>query len=183
MTQTDIGFDTGKKLWFIQSWTDNRIFLGLQLVKDSNIKLNNVLCDTYAWAPNTQAGESATTSHGRFRFSEGDIEIKRDDAIAQSIKIKGLNDTLQLIEFNPNKIIVQYNLPSMDWTLDMDGNRFITMNLVGVLTGSLLKEKLRFVIENPKSVLYSSAITIINSNLMVRQASNNVNQCLTGPQS
>lgn len=183
MTQTDIGFDTTKKLWFLQSFTDNRQFLGLQLVKDSNMTLDKVLCDTYAWPANPQTGESPTISHGRFRFSEGDIDIKRNDAIAQSIKITGLNPILQFMEFTPKKIIVQYNLPSMDWTLEMDGNKFVTMNLVGILTGTLMKEKLRFVIEEPDSVLYSNAITIINSNLKIKPVSNTLNRCLSEPPS
>lgn len=183
MTQTDIGFDTGKLLWFIMSFTDNRIFLGQQLVKDGNIKLDRVLCDSYAWGPNVNGGESPTISHGRLRFSEGKVDIERSDAIAESIKITGMADKLQFMEFNPSIIRVQYNIPSMDWTLEMDGNKYVTMNLVGVLSGDLAKEKKRFVIEKPQSVLYSNAITIINSNLEIKPTSNSLNRCLTAPPS
>lgn len=184
MTQTDIGFDTVKKLWFIQSFTDNRQFLGLQLIQDANLKLDKVLCDSYAWGANAQAGESVTMSHGRLRFSEGKIDIDRTDAIAKAVTIKGENPVIQFMEMTPKKIIIQFNLPSMDWTLEMDGNKYITMNLVGILTGGLMKDKLRFIIESPKSVLYSNAITIINSNLQIRPKPSNISgRCLSGPPS
>ncbi|GAG27041.1 unnamed protein product, partial [marine sediment metagenome] len=43
MSQTDIGFETAKKLWYIKSWTNNRQFLGVQLVHNSNINLIDVV--------------------------------------------------------------------------------------------------------------------------------------------
>jgi hypothetical protein len=55
----------------------------------------------------------------------------------------------------------------MDWTITIDGQNYITRNIVGKVTGGLLNDRKRFVIEQPCTVMYSKQITLIDSNLGV----------------
>jgi len=71
MGQFDLGFDTGKRLWFIQGAGPTRHMLSTIFVKDSNIDLDHVMIDCYAWAEPT----NYKASHGRMRFYDV-MEIK-----------------------------------------------------------------------------------------------------------
>jgi hypothetical protein len=162
MTQTDIGFETAKKLWYIKSFTNNRQFLGVQLVYDSNIKLDNVKIDTYAWAHE----KYPEASNGRLRFFDDKVSIEKHGSVADSILVEGETDftftALPLAE-----IELQFNLPEMDWILTIGDKSVITRNLVGRLTGRLINDRKRFIIKQPESLLYSPEVTLINSNLRI----------------
>jgi len=166
MTQTDIGFDTQKKLWYIESQTDNRQNLGAQLVLDANINLQNVIVDTYAWKHDREL----TSSHGRVRFFDNDqCTINKKSAVADSIDIKGESSNFDFHNFGVGQdVILKFNLPTMDWTITIAGNDYITKNIAGNVNAKIRKDKLRFIIKRPKSVLYSQVITIINSNLEIK---------------
>jgi len=169
MTQTDIGYDTKKKKWYIESYTPNREFLGVQLVHDSNIKLESVIGDTYAWNPSPN--EHTERSQGRMRFFDQDkCEIHKSGAVADSIKITGQYQ-LKFQEIKTeNDVAVFYNIPTMDWTLVIDGGKYVTQNMVFELTGELSEQRKNFIIKNPKSILYSPILTLLNSNLEVTNA-------------
>lgn len=160
MTQTDIGFATDRKLWYVKSWTNNRQFLGVQMVKNSNITLKNVIADTYAWAHE----KYADASNGRLRFFDDPVTIEKKGAIADSIVVEGDSDFV-FIQLPHGDIEVKFNLSDMDWTITIDGVDYVTRNFVGKMTGGMLNERKRFVISQPESVLYSSDVTLINSNL------------------
>lgn len=159
-TQTDIGYETSKNLWYINDLTNTRQFLGVQLVKDSNIKLDNVIIDTYAWA-HDRYGNS---SNGRVRFFDDMCVIKRQGAIADSIEVIG-SSKFNFIKLPSGDIEFKYNLETFDWTMTLQDKEYITRNITGLVSAHLLKERKRFVIEQPKSVLYSKEITLIDSNL------------------
>jgi hypothetical protein len=160
MSQTDIGFDTGKELWYIRSLTDNRQFLGAQMVKNANIKLVDVIVDTYAWAHE----KYANASQGRLRFFDDKCIIEKHGAIADSILVEG-DSEFAFVQLPFGDIEVKFNLPTMDWTITIHGQDYITRNFAGKVTGGLLTERKRFVIEHPRTVMYSKDITLINSNL------------------
>jgi hypothetical protein len=162
MGQTDIGFETGKKLWYIESFTNNRQFLGVQLVNDSNIKLNDVIVDTYAW----KHEKYANASQGRLRFFDDRCTIEKQGSIADSILVEGDSDFV-FTQLPHGDIEVKFNLADMDWTITIDGVDYVTQNFAGKVTGGLLNDRKRFVIEQPRTVMYSKQITIINSNLGV----------------
>jgi hypothetical protein len=164
MTQTDIGFETGKKLWYIESFTNTRQFLGVQLVEDSNIVLDNVDIDTYSWAHD----KYSNASNGRLRFYDDTCTITKRGAIADSVYIKGSEDNFNFNKLPKGDIEVKYNLETFDWTLTIDGMDYITRNFNGKISGKLLKERKRFVISNPESVLYSKGVTLIDSNLEIK---------------
>jgi hypothetical protein len=167
VSQTDIGFETAKMLWYIKSFTDNRQFLGAQLVKDAQIRLEDVIVDTYAWAHD----KYVDASEGRLRFFDNPCTIEKSGGLADSVLVEGDED-FAFTKLPAGDIEIQFNLPTMDWTLHLNGQEHITRNLVGKVTGGLLHDnpggvpsRKRFVIEQPESVLYSKDITIINSNL------------------
>jgi hypothetical protein len=162
MGQTDIGFETGKKLWYIESFTDNRQFLGVQLVKDSNIRLDNVVVDTYAW----KHEKYANASQGRLRFFDDRCTIAKHGSIADSILVEGDSEFL-FTKLPHGDIEVKFNLEDMDWTITIEGVDYVTRNFVGRVNGRLLNERKRFVVTQPESVLYSKDVTLINSNLRI----------------
>lgn len=162
MTQTDIGFETVKKLWYIKSWTNNRQFLGVQMVYDANIQLRDVVADTYAW----DHPKYENASNGRLRFFDDKVSIEKHGSVADSILVEGNRD-FSFIELPLAEIELQFNLPDMDWILTIEGKSYITRNLVGRMTGKLIVTRKRFVIERPTSLLYSPDVTLINSNLGV----------------
>jgi hypothetical protein len=160
MTQTDIGFETSKELWYIESFSDNRQFLGVQLVRGANIRLEDVIVDTYAW----KHEKYANASQGRLRFFDDICTIEKHGAIADSILVEGASDFV-FTRLPAGDIEVKFNLESMDWTLTIGGIDYVTRNFAGKVSGGLLSDRKRFVIEQPESVLHSKDITIINSNL------------------
>jgi hypothetical protein len=162
MTQTDIGFETARKLWYIESLTDNRQFLGVQLVKDSNIQLDNVIVDTYAW----KHEKYSNASNGRLRFFDDPVTIVKTGAIADSIVVEGDSDFV-FTKLPAGDVEVKFNLESMDWTITIDGEDYVTRNFAGKISGGLINDRKRFVIKQPESVLHSMEMTLINSNLEI----------------
>ena len=164
-SQFDLGFDTGKKLWFIQGFNPTRWGNGMIQVRDANIELKNVLCDTYSYPdPRTD-----TISHGRIRFYGGNkIETIGDESVFNSVKITGSDNKFNFIEIQGKKVLLKYNLPSMDWEIDIDGTKLITKDIKGPFTGTLLKDKLRFVLKDVK-ILYSNLVTLIDPELEVKK--------------
>jgi hypothetical protein len=162
MGQTDIGFETGKKLWYIESHTNNRQFLGVQLVKDSNIVLDKVIVDTYAW----KHEKYQNASQGRLRFFDDRCTIEKSGSIADSVLVEGDSDFL-FAQLPHGDIELRFNLEDMDWTIAIDGQDYITRNIVGKVSGGLLKERKRFVMRSPRVVLYSKEVTLIEPNLGV----------------
>jgi hypothetical protein len=160
MSQTDIGFETVRKLWYIKSWTNNRQFLGVQMVRNSNIRLKNVIADTYAWAHE----KYADASNGRLRFFDDPVTIVKTGAVADSIVVEGDSDFV-FTKLPAGDVEVKFNLLDMDWTITINGTDYVTRNFVGKMTGRMLNERKRFVIELPSSVLHSKEVTIIDSNL------------------
>lgn len=162
-SQFDIGFDTRKKLWFIEGSASTRWKNSMLLVKDSNIKLENVLVDSYCWAD----PQNEIISHGRIRFYGGNkIEAKGDESVLDSIKVTGRSDKFKFIEIEAEKVLIKYNLPSMDWALNIDGTELITKDIKGLISGTLLKDKLRFELKGVK-LLYSNLVTLINPELKI----------------
>jgi hypothetical protein len=169
MTQTDIGYDTKKKLWYIESYTPNREFLGVQLVHDANLKLENVIGDTYAWNPNPN--EATKISQGRLRFFDQDkCEIHKRGAVADSIKVTGQYKLNFQEVKTEGDVAVFFNLESMNWSLMIGDGRYTTQNMVFEMTGELSEQRKNFIIKNPKSILYSPILTLVNSNLEIQDA-------------
>jgi hypothetical protein len=132
------------------------------LVKDSNIKLKNVIVDTYAW----KHEKYSNASQGRLRFFDDTCTIEKHGAIADSILVEGESEfTFTLLPLGD--IEVKFNLEDMDWTITINNKDYITRNFSGKVNGGLLNDRKRFVIKQPASVLYSKEITLINSNLEI----------------
>ncbi len=157
MGQTDIGFNTGLKKWFIQGMNDSRHVLGQVHLKDSNITLKNVVCDTYAWADQQQDG----LTHGRLRYYDGTKqEIQGTSALAESVKIEGDMQPFKFVKLH-GKAILKYNIQNLSWSLIIDGNEYITKNIVGKISGTTQKDKIRFLIDE-SDFLFNTYITLIN---------------------
>jgi len=165
LSQFDIGFDTGKKLWFVQGCGATRHILSTMFVRDSNITLKNVMCDTYAWPePNAEH-----ISHGRLRFYGGNkIAAKGDEAVLSEITVNGNGDKWHFIELHGKNVIIKYNLPSMDWELDIDGTKLISKDIKGLLTGTIQKDKLRFELHDVH-ILYSNIVSLIDPELKIKE--------------
>lgn len=160
----EIGFEVGLKKWFVQSWSKNRWNRGQIIVKDSCIKLDNVICDTYSWADS----HNELLSHGRLRFYEGnDITIKQNEAIANSIHVEG-KDKLNFTKYHSKKALLKYNISSMSWTLILDdGKELETCDIKGIINVEVTDEPIRAVLFDVE-ILYSWFVTLINCNLDIK---------------
>jgi hypothetical protein len=169
MTQTDIGRDFEKGLWYLEGRTDNRVTLGAQLVDNGNINLENVMVDSISWGP--VKGDSIDKSHGRMRIYDGnECTMERTYAIADRFDIKGASDGFffKQLQKHEDDLIIKFNLKSMDWTLTIGNESLITKNYAGNISGTINDEDFTFIVTKPKSVLYSQMITLINSPLRVK---------------
>ena len=164
--KTEIGFDLINKRWFLRRAGPTGNFLGLNLIEDNNIELENVPLDTHQW---TDLQDPFKT-HGRFMYYDGCLtEIKGDSVIANSAKIKGNQKKLSFIEINAKEIEFLYNRKKMTWAIIADGNRYETNNIVGIFnkiqfTGSKKDEEIRAFVKD-KKFMYSWLVTIFESNL------------------
>ena len=160
-SQTDIGFNTIIKMWFLQFMDELRWILGSMHVRQE-VRLKNVVIDGFTWPdPN------ARTSHGRFRFyEENKVHIKGQGTFADSIDVIGPDGgDVPFVEFQGVEAVVKYNLKTMDWTIIINGQRYVTRNLVGKITTRLLsKEPIVAVLER-SNVLYSPIVTLVNCGL------------------
>ena len=130
-------------------------------VKNANVNLENVMCDGYGW------GDVRTPeiSHMRLRFYGGNkIEAHGEESILDEINVKGPPNKFYFQEMFGNTVLIKAILPSMEWEIDVDGNKYITKDIKGYLTGTLMKNKLRFVLKNTR-LLYSNLVTLVNPEL------------------
>ena len=164
-SQFDLGFDTGKKLWFIEAsgptrWKDSTLY-----VKDANINLDHVMCDGYGWGD----PRSPDISHMRLRFYGGNkIESHGEESVLEEANITGPQNKFNFIEMKGNLVLIKAILPSMEWEIDVDGNKFITKDIKGPLSGTIMKNRLRFVLKNVR-LLYSNLVTLIDPELNVKK--------------
>jgi hypothetical protein len=176
-SQTDIGFNTVVKMWFVQFMDELRWVLGSMHVRNE-VRLKNVVVDGFTWPdPN------ARTSHGRFRFyDENRVATEGHGTFADSIAVTGPSpDAVSFVEFRNVEPIVKYNVKSMDWTIQIGDQKYVSKNLVGkISTRSMSKEPIVAVLE-PCDVLHSSIVTLINCDLqskipsiVVRMSTNEV---------
>src|SRR5262245_44698254 len=85
-SQTDLGFNTVIRMWFVQFMDELRWILGSMHAR-GEVRLKNVVFDGFTWPdPNTR------TSHGRFRFyEENKVHIDGQGTYADSIDVVGPN--------------------------------------------------------------------------------------------
>ena len=164
-SQFDLGFDTGKKLWFIEASGPTRWKNSTFYVKNANINFENVMCDGYGWGD----PRSPDISHMRFRFYGGNkIETHGDESVLDELSVKGAPNKFYFQEMFGNLVLIKAVLPSMEWEIDIDGNKYITKDIKGPLTGTLMKNKLRFILKDVR-LLYSNLVTLINPELDPKQ--------------
>jgi len=160
-SQTDIGFNTVVKMWFVQFMDELRWILGSMHVRNE-VRLRNVVVDGFTWPdPN------ARTSHGRFRFyEENKVSSEGHGTFADAIDITGPDRAaVPFVEFRNVAPIVKYNIKTMDWTIVIDGQPYVSKNIVGkITTRSMSKEPIVAELE-PSDVLYSHIVTLINCGL------------------
>ena len=162
MSQHDIGFNTGIMKWFVTSFSGNRsVILGQNHIENSNLKLKDVMCNTYHWGDQ----QNPEISHGRLTFYDGNqIEIKATGNLADSYTVTGTDRHFKFTKFMNKSAILKYDLKNAVWKIKIDGNEFITRNIVGLITGVVEKKHVWFDIE-PSNIYFSSIITLINPEL------------------
>jgi len=162
MSQHDIGFNTGLKKWFIQDFSANRsLIIGQKHLKDSNIQIKNVMCNSTMWGDQQQP----QISHGRLTFYDGnEHEIKQQGNLADSYLVTGPNKHFKFTKFENTKAILKYDLPNGVWNIDIEGNKYTTKNICGLITGKCFKDHVWFDIE-PSNIYFNSYITLINPEL------------------
>lgn len=159
--QTDVGFNTIIKMWFLQFMDELRWILGSLHVR-RELRLKNVIVDGFTW-PDL----NARTSHGRFRFyEENKVVTEGHGTFADTIDVTGPEgDAIPFREFRNVEVTVKYNLKTMDWSIMIGDEVFASKNLVGKITSkSFSKEPIICVLE-PCDVLHSHIVTLINCGL------------------
>ena len=163
-SQTDIGFNTVVKMWFVQFMDELRWVLGSMHVRNE-VRLKNVVVDGFTWPdPNTRM------SHGRFRFyDENKVASEGHGTFADSIEVTGPSrDAVSFLELRNVEPTVKYNVKTMDWTLLIGDQRYVSKNIVGkISTKTMSKEPIVAVLE-PCDILYSSIVTLVNCDLQAR---------------
>jgi hypothetical protein len=165
-SQTDIGFNVVVRMWFVQFMDELRWILGSMHVRNE-MRLKNVVIDGFTWPDQT-----ARTSHGRFRFyEENKVASEGHGTFADSIEVTGPNrDAVPFVEFRNVEPTVKYNIKTMDWSVVIGGQSYVSKNIVGkVTTKSMSKEPIVAMLE-PCDVLYSPIVTLINCDLQQKAA-------------
>jgi hypothetical protein len=160
-SQTDVGFNTVIKMWFLQFMDELRWILGSMHVKNE-LRLKDVVIDGFTWPDSNTRG-----SHGRFRFfEENKVAIEGHGTFADHIDVTGpSSEAIPFTEFKNVEPVVKYNLKTMDWTIIIGGQRYVSKNIVGkITTRSLSKEPIVAILE-PCHILYSEIVTLINCGL------------------
>jgi len=162
MSQHDIGFNTVLKKWFIQGFSGNRsVMLDMNMIKNSNIKLTNVMCNTYHWGDQ----QNPEISHGRLTFYDGNQQIiKATGNLADSFEVTGKDINFKFIKIMNKASILKYDLPNGVWNINIDGNFFTTRNIVGIVSGVPEKTHIWFKIK-PSNIYFNSIITLYNPEL------------------
>ena len=160
-SQTDIGFNTVIRMWFLQFMDELRWILGNMHVRHE-VRLKNVVIDGFTWPDS-----NARTSHGRFRFyEENKVQMEVQGTYADSIDVVGPNERdVQFVEFNGVNAVVKYNVKTMDWTIIINDQRYVSKNIIGkITTVSLSKEPIVAILER-SNILHSQIVTLINCGL------------------
>jgi len=159
MSQHDIGFNTGLKKWFVQDFTGNRsLIVGQKHLKDSDIQLENIMCNTTAWGDQ----QNPQISHGRLTFYDGNQQdIKQQGNLADSIRVKGSNNYFKFKKFDNTKSVLKYDVSNGIWQIEVEGNKFLTKHIAGLITGKCFKEHIWFDIE-PSTIYFNTFITLYN---------------------
>jgi len=84
------------------------------------------------------------------------------------LSVTGPAHEFNFMEILGKEVVIKYNLPSMDWELDIDGTKLISKDIIGLVTGSLSKEKLRLVLKDVR-LLYSNIVTLVNPQLDIKK--------------
>src|SRR5262249_31145870 len=107
--QTDIGFNTVIRMWFLQFMDELRWILG-SIHARNEVRLKNVVIDGFTWPD-----ANARTSHGRFRFyEENKVHMEVQGTFAESIAVVGPDaKDVQFVEFKRVDAVVKYNLKTM----------------------------------------------------------------------
>ena len=175
MSQFDIGFNTSMLKWFVQGYTDSRAMSSMNHINNSNIKLDKVMCDTYAWGGDQQ---NPDVTHGRLRYYSGPTqELKATGNLADSFKVTGDKTPFKFLKLH-GKAVLNYNVSNMTWNIIIDGNTFTTKNIVGLITGETEKKHIRFDIEE-STIYFNTFITLINPDFITPSK----DQCNTFPNS
>jgi len=155
-SQADIGFATDVRRWFITFFSTTRWIINtFQVYK--KLSLKNVTIDTYAWADT----DKEDLSHGRFRFfGDTDIEIITDSNDISEVHLSS-ESNVKFIKMNGD-LEIKYNIKSMDWTITIDGNGFVTKDIKGKLTGSMTVDPVRFIGSKKVNIYYSNLVTLID---------------------
>jgi hypothetical protein len=160
-SQTDVGFNTIIKMWFLQFMDELRWILGSMHVS-KELRLKNVIVDGFTWPD-----QNARTSHGRFRFyEENKVVMEGHGTFADNIDVIGPEaGDIQFVEFKNVEPVVKYNLKTMDWSIFIGSQRYVSKNIVGkISTKQLSKEPIVAALE-PCHILYSGIVTLINCGL------------------
>jgi hypothetical protein len=160
-SQTDVGFNTIIRMWFLQFMDELRWILGSMHCRNE-LQLKNVVVDGFTWPD-----QNARTSHGRFRFyEENKVNIEGHGTHADRIDVTGPNaEPIPFTEFKDVEPVVKYNLKTMDWSIIIGNQRYTSKNIVGkITTRSMSKEPIVAILE-PCTILYSEIVTLINCGL------------------
>lgn len=160
-SQTDIGFNTVIRMWFLQFMDELRWILGSMHVRHE-MRLKNVIIDGFTWPD-----ANARTSHGRFRFyEENKVHIEGQGTFADSIDVIGPDGKdVPFFEFKSVDAVAKYNLKTMDWTIIINNQHYVSKNIIGkITTVSLSKEPIVAILER-SNILYSPIVTLINCGL------------------
>jgi hypothetical protein len=160
-SQTDIGYNVVIKMWFLQFMDELRWILGSMHIRQE-LRLKNVIIDGFTWPdPN------ARTSHGRFRFyEENKTVMEGHGTFADTLDVIGPDAAdIPFIEFKNVEPVVKYNLKTMDWTVIIGNQPYVSKNIVGKITTKQFSKEPIVAMLEPCHVLYSSIVTLINCGL------------------
>ena len=163
-SQTDIGFNTVIGMWFLQFMDELRWILGSMHAREE-VRLKNVVFDGFTWPdPNTRS------SHGRFRFyEENKVHIEGQGTFADTIDVVGPSaEEVAFTEFRDVDSVVKYNVKTMDWTIIIGDQRYISKNIMGKITTKSLSTKPIVAVLERSTILYSSIVTLINCRLQAK---------------
>jgi len=142
--------------------TGNRsLVIGMNTINESNLKLENVMCNTYHWGDQ----QNPAISHGRLTFFDGNQhDIKQTGNLVDSYNVKGLEKHFKFAIFKNKAAVIKYDLQNAVWFIKIDGNDYVTKNIVGIISGVTEKNHVWFDIE-PSNIYFNSTITLINPEL------------------
>src|SRR5579872_4468512 len=95
------------------------------------VRLKNVVIDGFTWPD-----QNARISHGRFRFyEENKVATEGHGTYADHIEVTGPSaEDVAFTEFRDVEPVVKYNVKTMDWTIIIGNQRYVSKNIVGKIT-------------------------------------------------